>query len=64
MLNGSVDRTVTADTPLYAVFRKGAARTYAAYNARGTAKKVQFSDGATLTAEPGKFAVMSRPVAP
>ena len=64
MLNGSVDRTVTADTPLFAVFRKGDARTYAVYNARGTAKKVQFSDGAALTAEPGKFTVLRRPAAP
>jgi endoglucanase Acf2 len=54
---GRVDRTVSADTPLYAVFRDGAVRTYVAYNARGRERTVHFSDGASLAVEPGAFAI-------
>jgi endoglucanase Acf2 len=57
-LAGHVDRTVTATTPLYAVFRDGAERTYVAYNARAKAMTVDFSDGVRLTVEPGAFAVL------
>jgi hypothetical protein len=57
-LAGRVDRTVTATTPLYAVFRAGAERTYVAYNARAKAMTVRFSDGARLTVEPGSFGVL------
>ena len=45
---GQVDRTVTADHPLYAVFRKGAQRAYAAANLRDKPLTVTFSDGFKL----------------
>lgn len=58
---GAVDRTITADTPLYAVFRKDdGAHTYVAYNARTTPQTVAFSDGMRLTVEPGRFEVVRR----
>jgi endoglucanase Acf2 len=50
---GTPDFTVTADTPLYAVFKdeKGV-RTYLAYNARDAAIQVKFSTGTTLDVPP------------
>jgi endoglucanase Acf2 len=47
---GQVDPAVTADHPLYAVFHKGAARTYVAYNTSDAPLNVAFSDGTTLAA--------------
>ena len=47
-IGGHVDTTVTADSPLYAVFKSGATRAYLAYNAGATALTVTFSDGAKL----------------
>ena len=48
---------VTADTPLYAVFRDAAgARTYLAYNARATALNVTFSTGQVLAVAPHSLA--------
>ena len=58
---GQVDRTVTADHPLTAVFRKGDARTYVAY-ADG-AKVVKFSDGYELRAAGKGWATGKRDVA-
>lgn len=58
---GRVDRSVSADTPLYAAFRAGEHRTYVAYNARGIKRTVHFSDGASLEAEPGAFGVLDCP---
>jgi endoglucanase Acf2 len=52
---GHVDRHVTADTPLYAVFRKGDRRTYAVYNPRDERLHVRFSDGRTVTADKRGF---------
>ncbi|GAB3017244.1 glycosyl hydrolase [Natronobiforma cellulositropha] len=49
---GSPDPSVTADTPLYAVFTDGGERTYAAYNASGSETTVTFSDGTTLSVPP------------
>ncbi len=63
-LAGSVDRTVTANTPLYAVFQKDGARSYVAFNARAEAATVQFSDGARIAVERGAFGVLRRRVAP
>lgn len=63
-LAGRVDRTVTANTPLYAVFRDDAERTYVAYNARASAVSVHFSDGARLAVEPGAFGILRRRVSP
>jgi hypothetical protein len=54
---GHVDRTVHADSPLYAVFRDESGRTYVAYNADSAPRTVRFSDGATLVVPPGEFAV-------
>jgi endoglucanase Acf2 len=58
---GSVDRTVSADTPLYAVFTKDGARTYVAYDAGKEKRTVRFSDGARLDVEPNAFGVLRRP---
>ncbi len=50
---GSPDFTVTADTPLYAVFKdETGARTYLAYNARSEAMRVTFSTGKVLEVPP------------
>ena len=49
---GRVDPTVTADYPLYAVFRKGRRRTYAVYNPSPKPRTVRFSvppTGTTVT---------------
>jgi len=46
---GSPDFTVTADTPLYSVFKNSAGtRTYIAYNAHDTPIHVSFSSGVSL----------------
>ena len=46
---GTPDFTVTADTPLYAVFKdETGRRTYLAYNARSTPIQVKFSTGTTV----------------
>jgi endoglucanase Acf2 len=58
---GRVDRAVSADTPLYAVFHDGEHRTYVSYNARRAKRTVHFSDGARLTVEPGAFGVLDCP---
>jgi len=49
---GQVDTRVSADIPLYAVFKKGNKRTYLVYSA--TPKRVIFSDGTVVNAtKPG-----------
>jgi endoglucanase Acf2 len=53
---GTVDTSVTANTPLYAVFTKNGARTYAATNLTAAALTVTFSDGRTLTVPAGRTA--------
>ncbi|WP_246280797.1 glycosyl hydrolase [Cellulomonas humilata] len=45
---GTVDRSVTANTPLHAVFVKNGVRTYQAANMSGSATTVTFSNGVTL----------------
>jgi endoglucanase Acf2 len=53
---GSPDFTVTADTPLFAVFRRpDGQKTYLAYNAGKTPKDVRFSDGTRLTVPPASL---------
>ncbi len=52
---GHVDVKVTANTPLYAVFTNGTQRTYVAYNAQTTPRRVSFSDGTELSVGPGKL---------
>ncbi|HEY2515176.1 MAG TPA: glycosyl hydrolase [Polyangiaceae bacterium] len=59
---GTVDAGVLADTPSYAVFRSGNARSYAAYNAGTSPLHVTFTDGATLDVAPGSLGRASRPV--
>jgi endoglucanase Acf2 len=51
-IKGEVDTTVTADSPLYAVFKSGAERSYMAYNPDNEAIEVTFSDGAKLKLKP------------
>ena len=57
---GRVDRTISADTRLYAAFRDGERRTYVAYNARGSKRMVHFSDGTSLQFAPGAFGILNR----
>ncbi|HUR44643.1 MAG TPA: glycosyl hydrolase, partial [Candidatus Saccharimonadales bacterium] len=52
---GNVDRTVTANTPLFAVFRKGAQRTYAIYSMDASPRTIRFSDGFTLKTDKAGF---------
>ncbi len=50
---GRPDFTITADTPLYSVFKRADGRaTYLAFNATGVALQVRFSDGKTMTVAP------------
>jgi len=53
---GTADLTVTADTPLYSVFRSAAGRTYLAYNAGAAPITVTFSDGIKLAVPPHALA--------
>lgn len=54
---GTPDFSVTADTPLYAVFRRAdGQKTYLAFNAGQAPKQVRFSDGRQLTVPPGSLA--------
>ena len=54
---GPPDFSVSADTPLYAVFKDArGVRTYLAYNARDAAIKVRFSDGKTVDVAPRSLA--------
>jgi endoglucanase Acf2 len=56
---GQVDGRVTADTPLYAVFRQDQRRTYVVYNMNARPRTVRFSDGFAIPrAEPG-FSLVS-----
>lgn len=54
---GRVDATVTANTPLYAVFVKGQQRTYCVYNPTDKPRSVTFSDGHLVQAKGRGFAV-------
>ncbi len=54
---GTPDLAVSADTPLYAVFKRpDGARTYLAYNAGAAPLAVRFSDGRTLQVPPRSLA--------
>jgi endoglucanase Acf2 len=53
---GRVDETVTANTPLYRVFRTASGiRTHAAFNPGSASVTVNFSDGASLTVPAGSM---------
>jgi len=54
---GRVDTAVTADAGTYAVFRKGAARSYVAWNPGAKASTVTFSDGTKMTVPAGAIGV-------
>ncbi len=54
---GHVDRTVTADTPFYAVFQKAGKRTHVAWNMGQVPRTVKFSDGTTIECPPGTVQV-------
>ncbi|MGV9418632.1 glycosyl hydrolase [Streptomyces sp. NPDC003674] len=51
---GNVDTTVTADSPLTAVFTKSGRRTYVAANVAATDTTVHFSDGTAIKVPAGK----------
>jgi endoglucanase Acf2 len=54
---GAPDFTITADTPLYSVFKRAdGRRTYLAYNAGKAPLEVRFSDGKILTVQPRQLA--------
>ncbi|MBL8352972.1 MAG: hypothetical protein JNL87_21965 [Burkholderiaceae bacterium] len=54
---GTPDFSVSADTPLHAVFRRpDGQKTYLAYNASAAPLAVRFSDGKVLTVAPGSLA--------
>ncbi|ASR45851.1 glycoside hydrolase family 81 [Paenibacillus kribbensis] len=52
---GNLDRSVTANTPIYAVFNKNGVKTYVAYNFTNQVKTVTFSDGHSITVQPNSF---------
>jgi len=60
---GQADASVTADCPLYAVFRKGATRTYAVYSMTAGAKTVSFSDGTQVKTTGNGFTITRAAVA-
>ncbi len=54
---GAPDLSVSANTPLYSVFKRAdGSKTYLAFNAGKAPIQVRFSDGKTLMVEPGKLA--------
>ncbi|HUT10531.1 MAG TPA: glycosyl hydrolase [Thermoguttaceae bacterium] len=57
---GQVDRSTSADYPLFAVLGKGDRKTYVVYNMEPQPRTVVFSDGMRLTAEGKGFATASR----
>jgi endoglucanase Acf2 len=57
---GSVDRTVTADTPLYAAFVKDGKRTRVVYNLGAAPRTVTFSDGVVVKAPAKGFGVETK----
>ena len=56
---GQVEAGVTADYPLYAVFRNQSRRTYAVYNLKAEPLTVRFSDGQQIVAQRPGFAVQT-----
>ncbi|MBU5445214.1 glycosyl hydrolase [Paenibacillus sp. MSJ-34] len=52
---GNADPTVTADYPIYAVFKKGGVKTYVVYNMTSQARTVTFSDGHVVTVPAHSF---------
>ncbi|MDP1511811.1 glycosyl hydrolase [Paenibacillus sp. CMAA1739] len=52
---GNIDRSITANSPIYAVFHKNGVKTYVAYNFTDQVKTVTFSDGHSITVQPNSF---------
>jgi endoglucanase Acf2 len=60
---GRVERGVTADCPLYAVFRRGQTRHYVAWNLGREPRTVTFSDGVTFKVKANTSAQTTKAVA-
>lgn len=58
---GQVETSVTADTPLYGVFKKGTQCTYVVYSPTAQSRKVTFSDGKVVTTKKAGLTIASRP---
>jgi len=54
---GTSDANVTADYPIYNVFKKNGKKTYVVYNFESKPITVTFSDGLKLLAAPGKLTI-------
>jgi endoglucanase Acf2 len=54
---GQVDRTITADTPFFAVFNKAGKRTHVAWNLASEPRAVTFTDGVSLSCPAGNVTV-------
>jgi endoglucanase Acf2 len=53
---GQVDRTITADIPFFAVFKKAGKRTHVAWNLGAEPRNVTFTDGFSLVCPPKQSA--------
>lgn len=54
---GRPDFSVTADTPVYSIFKKVSTKTYVVYNASDSIKRVTFSDGKVMNVSPKSMGV-------
>ncbi|GHO42415.1 glycosyl hydrolase [Ktedonospora formicarum] len=61
---GQVNAAVTANTPLYAVFKQGSTVNHVAYNAGSAAITVTFSDGTSFSVPAGSIAVNGTVIQP
>ncbi len=61
---GAVDAAVTANTPLYAVFKAGGTVNHVAYNAGNAPITVNFSDGTSFSVPAGQIAVNGNVIPP
>ncbi len=59
---GQVDTSISADTPLYGVFKKGNQRTYFVYSATAQPRRVTFSDGKVIVTRKVGIVTESRPL--
>lgn len=57
---GTVDRTVVADYPFYAVLRRGGGRTYIVYNYENEPRLIRFSDSTEILVPPKSLATRSK----
>lgn len=58
---GKVDRTISADTPYFAVFQSDKSKTYVVFNAADQSREVRFTDGESVLALPRQFTILKRP---